>query len=70
VRIFRELFNAMFRIEEMQSYETYPIGEYAEQEPTLALRSPCSGQPEPSAGTPMAWLPTLTRGPIRTKTRR
>jgi hypothetical protein len=71
VEIFRELFNAMFRIEEMQSYETYPIGEYAEQEPTVSftvalLRTTRA----PSAGTPMAWLLTLTRGPIPTKTRR
>ena len=71
VEIFRELFNAMFRIEEMQSYETYPVGEYVEQEPTVGftialLRTTRA----PSAGTPMAWLLTLTRGPFPTKTRR
>jgi hypothetical protein len=45
VEIFRELFNAMFRIGEMHSYETYTVGECAAQDSLSA-----------SAGTPMAWL--------------
>ena len=43
VEIFRELFNAMFRIEEMHSYETYTVGECASQDSLSASDGPAYG---------------------------
>jgi D-alanyl-D-alanine carboxypeptidase len=37
VAIFRELFEAKFPIEQMQPYETYPIGEYAAADDTVGF---------------------------------